>query len=90
MLALREAEVDVVVGLEVEEEELIERLLKRGQVSGRSDDNLDTIKKRLHVYHNQTKPLKDYYVKEGKYKQIKGTGTVENIFNSIKETISKL
>ena len=90
MLALREAEVDVVVGLEVEEEELIERLLKRGQVSGRSDDNLDTINKRLHVYHNQTKPLKDYYVKEGKYKQIKGTGTVENIFNSIKETISKL
>lgn len=64
MLAERNAQVDVVLGLEVEEKELIDRLLKRGQVSGRSDDNLETIQKRLDVYHNQTKPLKDFYQKE--------------------------
>lgn len=63
MLAERNAQVDVVLGLEVEEEELIDRLLKRGQVSGRSDDNMETIQKRLDVYHNQTKPLKDFYKK---------------------------
>ena len=50
MLAERGAQVDAVVGLEVEDAELVERLLKRGQESGRSDDNLETIQKRLEVY----------------------------------------
>ena len=80
MLAERNAQVDVVLGLEVEEEELIDRLLKRGQVSGRSDDNLETIQKRLDVYHNQTKPLKDFYQKEKKYRAIQGMGSVDDIF----------
>ena len=64
MLKERGAEVSAVIGLEVEEEELIDRLIKRGQVSGRSDDNLETIKSRLDVYHNQTTPLKDYYIEK--------------------------
>ena len=81
---------DGVVGLEVEEEELIDRLLKRGQVSGRSDDNLETIQKRLDVYHNQTKPLKDFYQKEKKYRAIQGMGSVDDIFKSIKSVISEL
>ena len=90
MLAERNAQVDVVLGLEVEEEELIDRLLKRGQVSGRSDDNLETIQKRLDVYHNQTKPLKDFYQKEKKYRAIQGMGSVDDIFESIKSVISEL
>ena len=61
MLAERGAQVDAVVGLEVEEQELITRLLKRGEESGRSDDNLETIKQRLNVYHSQTQPLHDFY-----------------------------
>ena len=73
-----------------EEEELIDRLLKRGQVSGRSDDNLETIQKRLDVYHNQTKPLKDFYQKEKKYRAIQGMGSVDDIFKSIKSVISEL
>ena len=81
---------DVVLGLEVEEKELIDRLLKRGQVSGRSDDNLETIQKRLDVYHNQTKPLKDFYQKEKKYRAIQGMGSVDDIFISIKSVISEL
>ena len=72
MLKERGAEVSAVIGLEVEEEELIDRLIKRGQVSGRSDDNLETIKSRLDVYHNQTTPLKDYIITEKKYIAIHG------------------
>lgn len=90
MLAERNAQVDVVLGLEVEEKELIDRLLKRGQVSGRSDDNMETIQKRLDVYHNQTKPLKDFYQKEKKYRAIQGMGSVDDIFESIKSVISEL
>ena len=89
MLAKRGAKVDAVVGLEVEEDELIDRLIKRGKESGRSDDNLETIKKRLQVYHSQTQPLHDYYVNEGTYLPIKGVGTVESIFNSIKAAIKE-
>lgn len=90
MLAERNARVDVVLGLEVEEQELVDRLLKRGQISGRSDDNLETIQKRLDVYHNQTKPLKDFYLKENKYRAIPGMGSVEAIFESIKTAIAGL
>ena len=90
MLAERQAQVDVVLGLEVEEQELIDRLLKRGQVSGRSDDNLETIQKRLDVYHNQTKPLKDFYQKENKYRAIPGMGSIDDIFENIKSVIGSL
>ncbi|MBQ8424040.1 MAG: adenylate kinase [Coprobacter sp.] len=88
MLAERGTAVSAVIGLEVDEAELIDRLLKRGQVSGRSDDNLETIKKRLDVYHTQTTPLRDYYVENGKYKAIHGMGSVDTIFVSITEALA--
>ncbi|MCH4154946.1 MAG: adenylate kinase [Muribaculaceae bacterium] len=87
MLAERGTGVTVVVGLEVPEDELVKRLLKRGQESGRSDDNLETIKSRLQVYHNQTAPLKDFYVAEGIYAAINGLGTIEGIFADIKKAV---
>ena len=90
LLRDRGMELSAVVGLEVDEPELIDRLLKRGQISGRSDDNLETIQKRLDVYHNQTKPLKDFYLKENKYRAIPGMGSVEAIFESIKTAIAGL
>lgn len=90
MLKERGTEVSAVVGLEVEEKELIDRLLKRGQISGRSDDNLDVIKSRLDVYNNQTTPLKDYYVEEKKYNPIHGMGSVDDIFSSIAKAIDNL
>ncbi len=89
MLAGRGAKVDAVVGLEVDEDELVDRLIKRGKESGRSDDNLETIKKRLQVYHSQTQPLRDYYIKEGSYVAIKGVGSIESIFDSIKSAIKE-
>ncbi len=87
MLEKRNTKVNVVIGLDVPEEELVTRLLKRGQESGRSDDNLETIKKRLDVYHNQTSPLRDYYINEGNYAAINGLGTIEQIFEDIKTAI---
>ncbi len=90
MLADRGTKIHAVVGLEVPEEELVERLLRRGKIEGRADDNLETIKKRLDVYHNQTIPLRDYYMQEGKYKAIKGDGTVEDVFGNITEQLDSL
>ncbi|MDR0874393.1 MAG: adenylate kinase [Prevotellaceae bacterium] len=87
MLKERGTEVQVVLSLEVDDAELVDRLLKRGQISGRADDNLETIKSRLEVYHGQTSPLKQYYVEQGKLAAIKGTGTIEEIFERITKAI---
>ena len=65
MLAKRGHKVAAMIELDVPEDELMKRLIKRGQESGRSDDNEETIKKRLTVYHNQTSPLIEWYEKEG-------------------------
>lgn len=84
-LKSRGSDVHAVVGLEVPDEELTGRLLKRAQESGRSDDNPETIKKRLEVYHNQTQPLREHYINKEKYIPINGSGDVNAIFNLIKE-----
>ncbi|MDE6575283.1 MAG: adenylate kinase [Muribaculaceae bacterium] len=76
-------EIHAVVGLEVAEDELIRRMIERGKQSGRSDDNLSTIRKRLEVYHSQTAPLKEYYCKKGCYHAVNGNGSVEEIFGHI-------
>ncbi|MDH6535509.1 adenylate kinase [Parabacteroides sp. 52] len=90
MLNDRGTDVSVMLNLHVEEDELISRLLERGKVSGRSDDNLETIKSRLEVYHKQTAPLADYYIKEGKHVAIQGVGSIDEIFNRIKEALQDL
>ena len=90
MLAERGQDVTVMVDLEVPEDELMTRLIKRGKDSGRADDNEETIKKRLHVYHSQTAPLIDWYKNERKYQHINGLGTMEGIFAEICEAIDKL
>lgn len=87
MLASRGSKVHAVVGLEVPEDELIRRMINRGKETGRADDNLDTIKNRLNVYHSQTSPLRDYYISEGKYHGIDGAGDVDEIFSRIKESL---
>ena len=90
MLAERGQDVSVMVDLDVPEEELMVRLIKRGKDSGRADDNEETIKKRLHVYHSQTAPLIDWYKNEKKYQHITGLGTMEGIFAEICEAVDKL
>ena len=73
--------------LRVDEDELITRLLKRGETSGRSDDNLETIKKRLEVYEKNTAPVSDYYKNLNKYAAIEGMGSIEDIFARIATAI---
>ena len=90
MLNKRGTDVSVMLNLQVEEEELINRLVERGKGSGRADDNLETIKSRLDVYHKQTAPLADYYIGEGKHVAIKGMGTIEEIFGRIKDAVNNL
>ncbi len=90
LLGKRGTDLHAVVGLEVPEEELVERMLNRGRETGRADDNIDTIKKRLDVYHNQTSPLRDYYTATGKYMPVNGTGNVDDIFSAISEGIDAL
>src|SRR5690554_1062286 len=63
MLKKRNETINVMLNLEVQREELISRLLKRGETSGRSDDNLETIEKRIQVYEDQTSPVIDFYKK---------------------------
>lgn len=87
MLGRRGTKVHAVIGLEVNEDDLIKRMLRRGEESGRSDDNLDTIKERLNVYHSQTSPLRDFYLNEGKYYAIDGNGSMDEVFRSIKNSI---
>lgn len=78
-----DSEIHAVLGLEVAEDELITRLLKRGEQSGRSDDNPETIKSRLEVYHNTTQPLINYYSETGHYRPVEGSGNVDDIFANI-------
>jgi len=88
MLGKHNTAIHAVVGLEVDEDELVNRMLERGKSSGRCDDNLETIKKRLGVYHKQTAPLRDYYVKEGSYARIDGNRKIEKIFGDISEALN--
>lgn len=87
MLAERGQEVSTVIGLEVNDEELIKRIIARGKTSGRADDNEETAKKRLDTYYSQTMPLKDFYIKEGKYAKIDGVGSIDDIYSNIRAAI---
>lgn len=90
MLAERNQKVSIMLDLEVPEDELMTRLIKRGQELGRADDNEETIKKRLIVYHSQTAPLIDWYKQEGTYQHIQGVGTMDAIFNDIVAAIDQM
>ena len=90
MLDERGDKVAAMIELDVPEDELMKRLLLRGQQSGRADDNEETIKKRLVVYHNQTQPLIDWYKKERVHYHINGQGELDRIFADICQVIDSL
>jgi adenylate kinase len=90
LLKQNKQDVTAMLELEVEKDELINRLLKRGEESGRDDDNLETIQNRLQVYHHQTKPVMDFYKNAGKYNHIEGNGSIDEIFERIAQTLDKL
>jgi len=76
------------LALEVPEAELVKRLLKRGETSGRPDDkNEGVIRNRIREYEEKTAPLKAYYSAQGKYKGIDGVGSVEDITDRLGKAI---
>ncbi|MFT3751786.1 MAG: adenylate kinase [Paludibacter sp.] len=87
IMCKNDKEIKVLVDLNVEKEELIDRLLKRGETSGRSDDNLETITKRLEVFETQTAPVSTFYKDKNKYALINGMGTIDgNIWSHFKRS----
>ena len=87
LLASYKTSVAVCLNLEVPNDELMTRLIERGKTSGRSDDNEETIKARLAVYDKQTKPVLDFYKKEGVAVNIKGVGSIDAIFADIADAV---
>ena len=90
LLNERNTDVHAVVGLEVDDDELIERMLLRGRQTGRADDKPDTIRERLNVYHSKTQPLKDHYQKKGKYHHIAGSGDVNDVFARVSDRLDQV
>lgn len=90
MLDERGHKVAAMIELEVPDNILIERLLNRGKEQGRSDDNEETINKRLNVYYSQTAPLVDWYKNEGLHHKVIGYGEIERIFGDVCAIIDSL
>ncbi|OFY63639.1 MAG: adenylate kinase [Bacteroidetes bacterium RIFCSPLOWO2_02_FULL_36_8] len=84
MLNHKLMKIDKLIALEVSEEELVKRILKRGKTSGRTDDtDLSKIKTRVQEYEEKTKPVMEYYKKQGKFRSVSGLGEIEQIFQGI-------
>jgi adenylate kinase len=80
-------QVTLTLALEVDDLELIGRLLNRARIEGRKDDTEEVITNRLNVYNTQTAPLIDYYRKQGKFRAVYGKGTIEEIFGKLCEVV---
>lgn len=88
LLSLKKTSICKVIALEVDEEELTKRLVKRGETSGRSDDtNEEVIRKRFAVYRNETEPVAEHYKVQEKFEAIKGIGSIDEIFEAISTCI---
>jgi adenylate kinase len=83
--------ISLMLALEVEEGELIKRLIKRAETSGRSDDaNLDIIKNRISVYNSETEPVKTFYQLQNKFVSIDGIGSIDDITIRLFDIINTL
>jgi adenylate kinase len=80
-------QVSLVLSLDIDEEEVIKRLLKRAQLEGRKDDTEEVIRNRMKIYHAQTHPLMEFYKKQKKFKSVAGVGSIEDIFRDICKVI---
>ena len=90
-LSSKDTEVSSMLALEVDENELITRLLERGKSSGRADDqDAGIIKNRIKVYENETAVLKTYYANQNKFFGIEGVGSIESITLGLCKVIDTL
>ncbi|MCF8217456.1 MAG: adenylate kinase [Bacteroidales bacterium] len=83
MMNKKGIKVNLVIGIEVEEEELINRIKHRSRTSTRDDDDEKIIHNRMKIYHQQTYPVIEYYQKQGKYESISGMASVETVFQRL-------
>ena len=84
-------EISIVLGLEVDEDELVKRLLLRGQTSGRADDQSEeTIRNRFQEYLNKTLPIQNYYTEKNRYFGVEGIGEIDQIFDSLCAHLDKI
>ena len=91
LLTRKKTCIDVMLALKVSEDELIKRLIKRGETSGRSDDtNEQIIRARIEEYHKKTAAVADHYQKEDKVVMVKGEGTVDDIFDRLCKEMDRL
>ncbi len=91
LLAKKDTCIDVMIALDVSEHELVHRLMKRGETSGRSDDdNEQVIRARILEYHKKTAAVADHYQKAHKVILVKGEGTVEEIFQGLCNEIDRM
>lgn len=90
LLELKKTFIAAMLALDVSEDELVKRLVKRGETSGRSDDNNDlVIRERIKEYHNKTEPVADHYKKLNKVVKVNGVGSVDEIFSALSKEIDK-
>jgi adenylate kinase len=85
LLAAQQRQVDKVLLIDVPEEELVQRMVRRAEIEGRSDDTPDTIRKRQGVYQQQTAPLIAFYDRRNLVTRVDGKGTVEEIAERVHE-----
>lgn len=91
LLEFKNTSIKKVIALEVEEEEIVERILLRGKTSGRSDDNDEaTIRKRFNIYQKETAPVAALYAAKDLFTSIKGIGEIDEIFELLKAEIEQL
>jgi adenylate kinase len=88
MLTEKDLSISLLLALEVDYDELVARLQKRGEIGGRVDDqDINIIKNRINVYNETTKNVMDYYKAQNKYCGINGMGTIDDIFQRICEAV---
>tara|TARA_B100000497_G_scaffold107575_1_gene125269 strand:- start:84 stop:656 length:573 start_codon:yes stop_codon:yes gene_type:complete len=91
LLKSHKTEVSAMIALEVDDEVLVQRLLKRGETSGRPDDaNEGVVRNRIKIYYRQTAILKNYYFDMSKYYGVNGVGSVDEITERLKAVINNL
>lgn len=91
LLSSMDTSIAGLIALDVNEEEIVTRIINRGKTSGRPDDNDESIiRKRFQVYNSETAPVYDFYATHGKSHTVQGIGTLDEIFDRICEVIDKL
>jgi adenylate kinase len=91
LLELKKTSINKMIALEVSEDELVSRLLKRGETSGRSDDNNEEIiRNRFAVYKKDTSQVAQHYKEEDKFEIVKGEGSVNDIFEALRQSIEEV